>query len=140
MTNSAFANNNGIRSLRMDLAAVVPSPGGGFQMDLIPEASNVMPQPNALIAATDTGGRGGPNALGGLGFSPIPILQNLPGLAVLQHAFIIPRTGRGWFAFDVRMQTLQGAVELGGTSLDNIGYGAVYQARFWGSLLGRFRL
>jgi hypothetical protein len=112
MTNSAFARNFGISSVRFNLANVGVSNVVEFAVDF--GIRFQQPPPNVFVAP----GIGTfPGGLGGLGFLNDPFLSGLGQASILQLAYIVPRNGGGNFFFPDN-QTISGNLNLGGSAID----------------------
>jgi hypothetical protein len=122
MTNSAFANNAGIKMAHIDLATV--SQGNGLSFNIDGAASYRQPSPNVFVAPGYNSTEGG---LGGVCYlNDKSVCNMLKSQAVLSVSYLVPRAGQASFA--VRGGMLNGEIMLAGSSLDNPNFGAQYRA------------
>lgn len=138
MSNSAFARNPGIAANQIDLAqawVILGSDGVTpvYQFQLLPDAANIQPQPNFLAVPGQGGNIGGICNVPGLGNLCGEFGQN----PLLQSAYVVARTGSGWFYFPPT-GGIYGELSLQGSSIDNANVQGFYQGRFSGQSAGNF--
>jgi hypothetical protein len=135
MTNSGFAANPGIASALFNLANVSLTNVAQFELDS--GASQQLPPPNVFVAPGVGVSEGG---LGGLCFLPgagQDLCRDLGRPDVLQLAYLVPRTGGGYFFFPDGMgATIAGEINVSGSQVDNPSVQGQYQAIFSGNHVG----
>lgn len=137
MTNSYFANNQGIASAKMDLARVQIGNQVGFTLNS--GASLQMPQPNVFVSR---GVGSSPGGLGGLGFLTgwgQEFARYINGAEVLSTSQLVPNSGVGAYRFtDSTARTIVGQIDINGSALNNPGlsgrYTGTFQGNYWRSV------
>ena len=131
MTNSYFANNQGIALAKMDLAKVQVRNQVSFTLNS--GASLQMPQPNVFVSP---GVGSSPGGLGGLGFLSgwgQEFARYINGAEVLSTSQLVPNSGTGAYAFtDSTARTIVGQLNINGSALGNPGLSGRYTATFRG--------
>jgi hypothetical protein len=137
MTNSYFANNQGIALAKMDLAQVQVGNQVGFTLNS--GASLQMPQPNVFVSP---GVGSSPGGLGGLGYLSgwgEEFARYINGAEVLSTSQLVPNSGSGSYRFtDNTARTIVGQLDISGSALGNPGlsgrYTAAFQGNYWKSV------
>lgn len=135
MSNSAFANNQGIASAKFNLGQVTIA-NGVARLQLDPGASLTLPPSNVFLApgvSTAPGGLGGLGFLTGAGQALAQLINSAP---VLSTYYLIPRNGSVVFSTNSNGSYINGQINVTGSGVDNANLQGKYTGNFSGSYVG----